>query len=100
LILLGFSVFNIMLNIGPNATTYLLPTEVYPTRLRATGHGVAAAAGKVGAVVGTFGLPLAVAAYGIRPTMAVIAVLSILGLAFTIAAKIETTGKVLTDEDV
>lgn len=99
LILLGFSVFNIMLNIGPNATTYLLPTEVYPTRLRATGHGVAASAGKVGAVIGTFGLPLAVAAYGIRPTMVVIAVLSLVGLLVTLAARIETTGRVLVDEE-
>ena len=36
---------------GPNATTWLLPGEVFPTDIRATCHGVSAATGKVGALV-------------------------------------------------
>ena len=39
-------------NFGPNTTTFLLPTEVFPTQLRATLHGLAAASGKLGALVG------------------------------------------------
>ncbi|KAF2757373.1 phosphate permease [Pseudovirgaria hyperparasitica] len=38
-------------NFGPNATTFIVPAELYPTRLRATAHGVSAAAGKLGAVI-------------------------------------------------
>ncbi|KAF2671931.1 phosphate permease [Microthyrium microscopicum] len=38
-------------NFGPNATTFILPAECFPTRLRATAHGFSAAAGKVGAVI-------------------------------------------------
>ena len=41
--------FNFMTNIGPNAQTYLLAGEVFPTRLRGTGAGFAAAVAKVGA---------------------------------------------------
>ncbi|MFA7324207.1 MAG: MFS transporter [Candidatus Nanopelagicales bacterium] len=90
LILLAFIAFNTMLNAGPNATTYLLPAEVYPTLMRATGHGVAAATGKTGAVVGTFLLPLATAEFGLSPSLAVIAVLALVGALVTFAFRIET----------
>ncbi len=35
---------------GPNATTWLLPSELYPTEVRALAHGMSAAAGKFGAL--------------------------------------------------
>lgn len=36
---------------GPNATTYILPAELFPTRYRALCHGISAASGKLGSVV-------------------------------------------------
>eukprot|EP01138_Halocafeteria_seosinensis_P001688 gb/GECG01001730.1/.p1 GENE.gb/GECG01001730.1/~~gb/GECG01001730.1/.p1 ORF type:complete len:599 (+),score=85.86 gb/GECG01001730.1/:1-1797(+) len=36
---------------GPNATTFLLPSEIFPTQLRGTAHGISAASGKVGALL-------------------------------------------------
>ena len=97
-VLLGsFIVFNTMVNMGPNATTYLLPAEVFPTRLRATGHGVAAAAGKVGAVVGTFLLPVATEAFGLSPTIGVIAFFAVAGAVVTFFFRIETRGQELRD---
>jgi len=42
-------------NWGPNATTFILPAEVFPTAYRTLGHGISAACGKAGAIVGTFG---------------------------------------------
>lgn len=42
-------------NFGPNATTFIVPAELFPARLRSTCHGISAAAGKAGAIVGTFG---------------------------------------------
>lgn len=42
-------------NFGPNATTFVVPAEIFPARLRSTCHGVSAAAGKAGAIVGAFG---------------------------------------------
>jgi PHS family inorganic phosphate transporter-like MFS transporter len=42
-------------NFGPNATTFIIPAELFPARLRTTCHGISAAAGKAGAIVGAFG---------------------------------------------
>lgn len=43
-------------NFGPNSTTFVLPAELFPTRLRSTCHALSAAAGKAGAMVGAFGV--------------------------------------------
>jgi PHS family inorganic phosphate transporter-like MFS transporter len=42
-------------NFGPNATTFIVPAELFPARLRSSCHGISAAAGKAGAIVGAFG---------------------------------------------
>ncbi|GAB4850910.1 Probable inorganic phosphate transporter 1-3 [Ancistrocladus abbreviatus] len=42
-------------NFGPNATTFIVPAEVFPTRLRSTCHGISAATGRLGAIAGAFG---------------------------------------------
>lgn len=43
-------------NFGPNTTTFIMPAEAFPTAYRALCFGIAAAAGKLGAVVGVAGL--------------------------------------------
>lgn len=52
LTLFTFSQF--FLCIGPSATTFLIPVEVFPTRVRATAHGMSAASGKAGAILAAF----------------------------------------------
>ncbi|XP_022771259.1 inorganic phosphate transporter 1-4-like [Durio zibethinus] len=42
-------------NFGPNATTFVVPAEIFPARFRSTCHGISAASGKLGAIVGAFG---------------------------------------------
>jgi len=42
-------------NFGPNATTFIVPAELFPARFRSTCHGISAAAGKAGAIIGSFG---------------------------------------------
>jgi len=42
-------------NFGPNAITFIVPAEIFPARLRSTCHGISAAAGKAGAIIGAFG---------------------------------------------
>ncbi|KAM0941532.1 putative sugar transporter, major facilitator superfamily, MFS transporter superfamily [Dioscorea sansibarensis] len=42
-------------NFGPNTTTFIIPAELFPARLRSTCHGISGAAGKVGAIIGSFG---------------------------------------------
>ncbi|KAI1465859.1 phosphate permease [Daldinia caldariorum] len=39
-------------NFGPNMTTFIVPGEVFPTRYRSTSHGISAASGKVGSIIG------------------------------------------------
>lgn len=42
-------------NLGPNTTTFVAAAELFPSRLRCTCHGVSAAAGRAGVVLGSFG---------------------------------------------
>ncbi|XP_010556904.1 PREDICTED: probable inorganic phosphate transporter 1-3 [Tarenaya hassleriana] len=42
-------------NFGPNSTTFIVPAEIFPARLRSTCHGISAASGKAGAIIGAFG---------------------------------------------
>ncbi|XP_028090676.1 inorganic phosphate transporter 1-4-like [Camellia sinensis] len=42
-------------NFDPNTTTFVVPTEIFLARLRSTCHGISAASGKAGAIVGAFG---------------------------------------------
>lgn len=49
-----FTISQLVLNLGPNCTTFLIPAEVFPTRIRGTAHGISAAAGKCGAVLTAF----------------------------------------------
>jgi Sugar (and other) transporter len=40
---------------GPLTTTYIIPAEIFPTRWRGTGYGIAAAFGTLGSITGIFG---------------------------------------------
>ena len=51
LLFAGFTLFYFMTNLGPNAMTYLLAGEVFPTHIRGKGAGFAASFAKVGAVL-------------------------------------------------
>ncbi|CAI8585769.1 unnamed protein product [Vicia faba] len=51
-ILFGLTLF--FANFGPNSTTFIVPAELFPARLRSTCHGISAAAGKSGAIIGAF----------------------------------------------
>lgn len=94
-LIIGFSLFNLMVNFGPNATTYLLPVEVFPTELRSTGHGFAAACGKIGAALGAMLLPMAVHTFGLTQTVTVIGILSMVGAVITLLCRVETKGMAL-----
>jgi PHS family inorganic phosphate transporter-like MFS transporter len=70
-------------NFGPNTTTFVLPVEIYPTLVRATCHGISAAAGKVGAVIGVVAFSPCEKAYGIEAVLAGCGVICITGALFT-----------------
>ena len=48
LIIYGVSYF--FTEFGPNSTTFVYPSEIFPVKSRTTGHGIAASAGKLGGV--------------------------------------------------
>ncbi|KAJ5615918.1 hypothetical protein N7537_001032 [Penicillium hordei] len=49
-----FALSQFLLTVGPNCTTFLIPAEVFPTRVRGTAHGISAASGKCGAIITAF----------------------------------------------
>ena len=93
----GFMLFNFMTNVGPNAQTYLLAGEVFPTRIRGKGAGFAAAFAKIGAVLTAFLFPVVLAQTGIDFLLIGLIVTSLLGALVTWRFRIETTRVSLED---
>nr|AAK38196.1 phosphate transporter 1 [Lupinus albus] len=96
-------------NFGPNATTFVVPAEIFPARFRSTCHGISSASGKLGAIVGAFGfLYLAQnkdksktdagypAGIGVKNSLIVLGVVNILGFCFTFLVP-EPNGKSLEE---
>lgn len=52
LFMVTYAVIYFFFQFGPNSTTFLIPSEVFPTAVRARAHGLCAALGKIGAVIG------------------------------------------------
>jgi MFS family permease len=85
LIIAGFVLFNFSMNAGPNATTFTLPPILFPTAIRASASGFAAACAKVGATFGTFLVPQLQEAWGLTGVLALMAFVSVGGLVTTAA---------------
>jgi MFS family permease len=94
LAILGLSYF--FIQFGPNMTTFVLPSEVFPVSMRTTGHGVAAGIGKLGAFVGVFLVPVLQDHIGLRGLLAVAGVSAVLGFLVTSMLP-EPAGRTLED---
>jgi MFS family permease len=92
LIFTGFMLFDFMTNLGPNAQTYLLAGEVFPTEVRGMGAGFAAAFAKIGAVATAFLFPILLVDIGTRALLYGLVIASLLGAWVTWQWRIETTG--------
>ena len=75
----GFILFNLAMNAGPNATTFALAPELFPTSVRASASGFAAATAKLGATLGIFVLPQVKEHWGVAAVLIMMAVVSALG---------------------
>jgi PHS family inorganic phosphate transporter-like MFS transporter len=98
-------------NWGPNATTFIIPAEVFPSVWRTTAHGFCAACGKAGAIIGAFGFlyasknpkdPTDRADYGnvgigIQSSLAILTAINFIGLIMTIFFVPDATGKSLEE---
>jgi MFS family permease len=92
LVFAGFMLFNFMTNLGPNAMTYLLAGEVFPTPVRGRGAGLAASAAKVGAVLTAFLFPVLLAGIGTQVLLIALVGTSLAGALVTWLFRIETRG--------
>jgi MFS transporter, PHS family, inorganic phosphate transporter len=81
--LLVYGVSYFFTEFGPNMTTFVMPSELYPVAMRATGHGISAGIGKLGAFIGVFLFPLLQTSLGLRGTLLLTAAVSVLGFALT-----------------
>ncbi|HLX48160.1 MAG TPA: MFS transporter [Streptosporangiaceae bacterium] len=82
LVVYGISYF--FTEFGPNVTTFVLPSELYPVTMRTTGHGISAGIGKLGAFIGVFLFPVLQSSLGLRGTLLLTGGVSVLGLALTL----------------
>ncbi|XP_037424875.1 putative inorganic phosphate transporter 1-13 [Triticum dicoccoides] len=94
----GFAVMYALIlffaNFGPNSTTFILPTEIFPTRLRSTCNGISAAGGKCGAIIGVLWFQYSQAS--IRSSLLLLAACNLVGVMFTLALP-ESKGMSLED---
>jgi MFS transporter, PHS family, inorganic phosphate transporter len=82
--LLAYGVSYFFTEFGPNVTTFVLPGELFPTRVRATGHGISAGVGKLGAFIGVFLFPVLQQSLGLRGTLLLTAGISAGGALLTL----------------
>jgi MFS family permease len=82
LLIFGLSYF--FIEFGPNTTTFVMPSEVFPVGMRTTGHGIAAGIGKLGAFIGVFLVPVLQKGIGLRGMLGVAGVSAALGFLLTL----------------
>ncbi|XP_044468979.1 low affinity inorganic phosphate transporter 4-like [Mangifera indica] len=86
-------------NFGPNSTTFVLPAELFPTRVRSTCHALSAASGKAGALLAAFWVQsytLDSNTRKIRKAMMILAFTNMLGFCFSFLLT-ETKGRSLEE---
>ncbi|TVU24664.1 hypothetical protein EJB05_27113, partial [Eragrostis curvula] len=79
-------------NFGPNTTTFIIPAEIFPARLRSMCHGISGAAGKIGAIIGVLGFIY----MNEQKMMYVLSGCNVIGLIFTFLLP-ESKGKSLEE---
>jgi MFS family permease len=91
LVFAGFILFNLLMNAGPNSTTFSLAPILFPTQLRGTAGGFAAGAAKLGATLGVFLLPIVKEKFGVPTVLGIVSAVSLLGLVVTLILGHEDT---------
>jgi PHS family inorganic phosphate transporter-like MFS transporter len=95
--LLVYAVSYFFIEFGPNSTTFVYPSEVFPVTVRGMGFGISASAGKLGAAVAAFLFPLLLVQLGLSGTMGLLALISALGVALTLLVLGEPKGQTLRE---
>ncbi|KIJ59289.1 hypothetical protein HYDPIDRAFT_100988 [Hydnomerulius pinastri MD-312] len=79
-----FAFLQFFFNFGANATTYCYPAEVFPTKYRASAHGLSAACGKAGAIISALGFNTLTASIGTPNVLWIFFACCIAGAGFTL----------------
>jgi len=90
-----FAISYFFIEFGPNMTTFVYPSEIFPTSVRGTGDGISAAAGKTGGFLGALLVPHLLASVGISGVMGIMAAVSLVGIGLTLVALPEPMGQTL-----
>ena len=95
--LLVYAVSYFFIEFGPNSTTFVYPSEVFPVTVRGMGFGISASAGKFGAAVAAFLFPLFLVQLHLPGTMGLLAGISVLGVLLTLIVLHEPKGLTLRE---
>ena len=87
-----FAFLQFFFNFGANMTTFVIPAEVFPTRVKGFAHGFSAACGKAGAVAASLGFSKAANSIGTANVLWIFFAISIVGAAVTLLLP-ETKGR-------
>ncbi|XP_077228179.1 low affinity inorganic phosphate transporter 4-like [Tasmannia lanceolata] len=97
LFLLFYGLTFFFANFGPNSTTFVLPAELFPTRVRSSCHALSAASGKAGAMIGTFVVQgYTLDGKGVKKAMLILAFTNLVGFFCTFLVT-ETKGRSLEE---
>ncbi|CAD6921823.1 unnamed protein product [Tilletia controversa] len=95
-----FVFLQLFFNFGANATTFIIPAEVFPTRVRGTAHGISAASGKCGAILASLLFPhLSKTSFGYSGVFWVMFGISVFAFFITLFFTRETMGLDPDEED-
>ena len=78
-----FGLSYVFTEFGPNVTTFVYPSEVFPTPVRGFGDGISAGTGKFGAFLGTLLFPFLMMTIKVQGTFMVLVIISFLGAILT-----------------
>ena len=82
IILFLFIIFALAIG-GSQILSMVYPNEIFPTEVRTTACGFASSLSRVGAVIGTYLVPVSLSSLGVAQTMYVAAAVTIFGLVFS-----------------
>ncbi|WP_424628392.1 MFS transporter [Bradyrhizobium sp. SYSU BS000235] len=92
-----FSLFQLFAWVGPAGLVGVVAPEVFPTSIRSFGTGVAAAAGRLGSIVGILLFPILLNRFGLQITMAVFCLDAVIATIAMIVFGTETKGIALEE---
>ncbi|KAJ7716743.1 major facilitator superfamily domain-containing protein [Mycena maculata] len=70
-------------NFGANATTFVIPAEVFPTRVRGFSHGLSAACGKCGAIIASLAVSIMSTNVGAQNVLWLFFAVAVVAIPFT-----------------